>query len=275
MPALLYEIRSAPPLYKVIMKKKIPIPTKLVAKVMFASNMVCCVCRDSSRKTQIHHIDENPSNNDFNNLAVMCKDDHSDAHTKHAFARNLSPELIKEYNQSWRAIVRARVKPGGDSALKIEYRQQLLLEIGLTPHIWKNHYMRLFPGHFNNCKPTKPHADIWDVLLESGVSAYSQSEWEKYYPLFDRTIIEVVDTLHRLLAAHGQFIPVKIKLLILRSSSQLETERSVYLQLLQIIQISRGEENSLFIGRFRSTINILSVLAKISDEERHTLENEV
>jgi len=37
-----------------------------------------------------HGADGNPSNNAFDNLAVLCEDDHSDAQTKHAFARNLT-----------------------------------------------------------------------------------------------------------------------------------------------------------------------------------------
>lgn len=253
-------------------KNKIPIPDKLASKVMFASDRVCCVCRDSSRKTEIHHIDEDPSNNKFDNLAVMCKDDHSDAHTKHAFARNLSPDLIKEYNQNWRAIVRARTTSDGESAVEVEYQQQLLLEIGLAPHAWKNYYMSLFPGHFRNCKTTEPNGDIWDALLENGVSKYSQSEWKKYLPLFDQIIIEVADTLHRLLAAHGLHIPVKIKLAILRTISKLKTERSIYIQLLQIMAISPGGENSLFVERFRSVIRALSILSRTSDQERHSME---
>ncbi len=68
-------------------KTRIAIPPELAAEVMFASDRTCCICRSAGRKTEIHHIDEDPSNNDFNNLAVVCKDCQSDAHTKHAFAR--------------------------------------------------------------------------------------------------------------------------------------------------------------------------------------------
>lgn len=253
-------------------KKRTTLSDDLSAKVMFASDRVCCVCKDSSRKTEIHHIDCDPSNNDFDNLAVMCKDDHSDAHTKHAFARNLNPDLVRKYNENWRAVVRARVTPGGDSAIEIEYQQQVLLEIGLAPHLWKNQYMALFPGNFQNCGSNKHGGDIWDTLLEFGVNKYSLPEWEKYFSLFDRTIPVVVNILQRLLAAHGQHVPTKVKLTILRTISQLEMERSVYIQLLQIIAISPGGNDSLFAERFRAVIRALLVLARTSDHERNERE---
>ena len=37
---------------------------------MFASDRTCCVCRDSSRKTQIHHVDGDPSNTSPTELAA-------------------------------------------------------------------------------------------------------------------------------------------------------------------------------------------------------------
>lgn len=90
---------------------RVPIADDLAAKVMFASDRTCCVCREPRRKAKIHHIDQDPSNNVFENLAVVCDDCHSEAHTRHVFARNLTPALIQEYNASWRAIVRGRLLP--------------------------------------------------------------------------------------------------------------------------------------------------------------------
>jgi 5-methylcytosine-specific restriction endonuclease McrA len=58
-----------------------PIPDESAAEVMFLSDRTCCVCRDPKRKTEIHHIDGDPTNNMLDNLAVICKDCHSDAHT--------------------------------------------------------------------------------------------------------------------------------------------------------------------------------------------------
>ena len=86
-------------------KTRISIPDELAAEVMFASDQTCCVCNDQIRKTEIHHIDGDPSNNDRSNLALVCKDHQSEAHTDHSFARNLTPDLIRLYDENWRAIV--------------------------------------------------------------------------------------------------------------------------------------------------------------------------
>ncbi|MCH8149149.1 MAG: HNH endonuclease [Planctomycetes bacterium] len=255
-------------------KTRTPIPDALAAEVMFASDRTCCVCRDPNRKTEIHHIDGDPSNNDRSNLAVVCKDDHSEAHTKQAFARNLTPEVIRLYNESWRAVVRARLSPGGDQALKFEYQQQVLLNISLAPHAWKVHYIALYPGHFrdNEYSSAKRHGDIWDMLSEFGSHRYSVDQWKKYVSLFDDAINGVIAQLNGILAAHGNVVPISIKIAILRTNSQLEAERSVYLQLPQIISMIGGED-SLFAGRFTQTTRPLSSLARLAAEECEALES--
>ncbi len=240
---------------------------------MFASDRTCCVCRDPNRKTQIHHIDSDPSNNDRSNLAVLCNDHHSEAHTDQAFARNLSPDMIRKYDESWRAIVRARLSSGGNQALSIEYQQQVLLEIGLAPHAWKMHYMTLYPGHFEDTgySSAERGGDVWDALSECAVHRYSVDEWKKYVSLFDVAIKHVITQLNGILAAHGKVVPVSIKLAILRTNLQLEVERSVYLQLPQIISMF-GDEDSAFAARFRETIRPLSSFARLADKERKALE---
>src|SRR5262245_23175786 len=92
-------------------KDRVPIQDDLAAEVMFASDRTCCVCRLEKHKVQIHHIDEDPSNNTFGNLTVICLHCHSDAHTTGAFVRNLTPELLRLYNSSWRGIVKLRLRP--------------------------------------------------------------------------------------------------------------------------------------------------------------------
>lgn len=254
-------------------KTRTPIPNELAAEVMFASDRTCCVCRDPNRKTEIHHIDGDPSNNDRSNLAVVCKDHQSDAHTIHAFARNLTPDVIRLYNQTWRAIVRARLSLGGDQAVSIEYQQQVLLEIRLAPHTWKVHYMTLYPGHFQNTgySSAERGGDVWDMLSEFPVHRYSVDEWQKYVSLFDDAIMAVIARLNGILTAHGNVVPVSLKLAIMRSNSKLEVERSVYLQLPQIIN-RFSDEDSTFAMRFTETIKPLSSLARFRDKERRRLE---
>ena len=253
-------------------KQRVEIPDELAARAMFASDRTCCVCRDSSRKTQIHHIDGDPSNNCFSNLAVICNDCHSDAHTNHAFARNLSPDLIRLYNESWREVVQAKLSMGTEQGLFLEYQQQVLLEVSLTPHDWKLAYMALYPGHFRdtNYSSGERGGDVWDMMSEEAKHLYSTDEWRRYIPLFDRSIKAVSNRLERLLMAHGGVIPVNIKLAIMRTCSQLEVERSVYLQLPQIVGLFEDKDLA-FAMRFKEAIRALAHLSHEAEGKRKSM----
>jgi hypothetical protein len=227
-------------------KRRVPIPDNLAAEVMFASDCTCCVCRDPNRKTEVHHIDGDPSNNDFANLAVVCKDHQSEAHTDHAFASNLTSDLVRIYNESWRATVRAKLSLSGDEALNIEYQQEVVLHIGLAPHGWKNHYMDLYPGHFHHSgyDSAQRGGDVWDMLSEVAEHRYSIDEWNKYMSLFDDAINRVQFRLDSILSSHGDVVPVSLKLAVLRTNSQLEVNRGVYLRLPQIIRITGNADGN-------------------------------
>lgn len=250
-------------------KERIKIPDDLAAEIMFNSDKTCCVCRNPDRKVQIHHIDSNPVNNKVSNLAVLCNDCHSEAHTNHAFTRNLTPELIKKYNESWKATVKARLEVGGIEGEELEYRQQVLLEISLIPHQWKIEYMALYPGHFQNTEYNSEieGGDVWDAMTKCGVHTYSLEEWEKYKVLFDNVIRYVIDRLERILMIYGDAVPSYVKLAILRSNSQLQLTRTVYLTMPNIFEI-KPENSSYFTMRFAEVIQILSKLSRLADKER-------
>jgi len=55
---------------------------------------------------QIHHIDESPSNNNLDNLAVLCVYCHQKVHTKAPFQRGFKPDHIKQYRDEWLIIVK-------------------------------------------------------------------------------------------------------------------------------------------------------------------------
>lgn len=97
------------------MTKKVrkEIPSDLAAKVLFYSDRTCCVCRNRSKPVQIHHIDEDPSNNTFLNLAVLCLDCHNDTMIRGGFGRKLNADQVILYRDDWLKIVqRSREKFG-------------------------------------------------------------------------------------------------------------------------------------------------------------------
>src|SRR5260370_38099949 len=54
---------------------------------MFASDSTCCVCRERGKAVQVHHVDEDPSNNTFANLAVLCLECHNHTQVSGGFRR--------------------------------------------------------------------------------------------------------------------------------------------------------------------------------------------
>lgn len=89
-------------------KKRVPIPKVDAAKVLFASDRTCCVCREPGKRVQIHHIDDDPSNNEHSNLSVLCFECHGDTQTTGGFGRQLDAEQVRLYRDDWHQIVTNR-----------------------------------------------------------------------------------------------------------------------------------------------------------------------
>jgi len=82
-------------------KKRVEIPQATEAQVQFASDRTCCVCRIKGKPFQIHHIDENPANNEFNNLAVLCLECHNETQIRGGFGRKLNADQVILYREDW------------------------------------------------------------------------------------------------------------------------------------------------------------------------------
>jgi len=89
-------------------KSRPKIPRNIEVALLYESDRTCCICQDSSRKVQIHHIDGTPANNDPDNLVVMCFDDHDEVSKSGGLAKGISPALLKKYRDEWYATVRKR-----------------------------------------------------------------------------------------------------------------------------------------------------------------------
>ena len=72
--------------------------------LLFANRHRCCVCREPRKPVQIHHVDSDPSNHDWDNLAVLCLDHHSDATGSQGFGHHYSPQEIRLFKQNWEAL---------------------------------------------------------------------------------------------------------------------------------------------------------------------------
>lgn len=73
-----------------------PIPEDVAAEVVHRHYRTCCVCNIGGRPFQIHHIDDDPTNQDPANLAVLCLECHDLTQIRGGFGRKLkAPEVIK------------------------------------------------------------------------------------------------------------------------------------------------------------------------------------
>jgi len=91
-------------------KQRILIPKNIAATVLVTSAHTCCKCEERGAPIQIHHIDENPANNDPDNLAVLCLRCHDETQSTGGFARHLSQEDIRLYRDQWVVRVANRRK---------------------------------------------------------------------------------------------------------------------------------------------------------------------
>ena len=82
-------------------KKRVEIPRDIEAQAQFLSDRTCCVCRVKGKPFQIHHIDENPANNEPKNLAVLCLECHNETQIRGGFGRKLNAEQVILYRDDW------------------------------------------------------------------------------------------------------------------------------------------------------------------------------
>lgn len=83
-------------------KQRVPIPPSRAAEVLLANRHACCICHKF--QVQIHHIDEDPSNNEAANLAVLCLEHHDLASMKGSLSRKLSAKEIREFKRQWETL---------------------------------------------------------------------------------------------------------------------------------------------------------------------------
>ena len=82
-------------------KKRISITPDTSADILFLSDRTCCVCRERGKRIQIHHIDEDPSNNSSSNLSVLCFDCHDETQVRGGFGKHLTAPVVTKYRDEW------------------------------------------------------------------------------------------------------------------------------------------------------------------------------
>ena len=75
------------------------IPPSLRTELLLANRHACCICGKSD--IQIHHIDFDPTNNQWENLSILCLEHHDRATAPKGFTASLTQQQIKDYKGKW------------------------------------------------------------------------------------------------------------------------------------------------------------------------------
>lgn len=101
-------------------KDRISISNPDAALVLFLHDRTCCICRNPGRALEIHHIDDDPSNNSPESLAVLCKLCHQETQISGGFSRKLDAAQVLLYKSDWLRIVQHRRSPPTQAAAQTD-----------------------------------------------------------------------------------------------------------------------------------------------------------
>jgi|GEM_PF-778456 len=99
-------------------KNRKSIPPPLAAEILYMSNRTCCVCTEPGKPVQIHHIDEEPSNNSVANLAVLCLHCHEETQKTGGFGRKLDSAQVFKFREEWLIRVNRRRSKADEDSIK-------------------------------------------------------------------------------------------------------------------------------------------------------------
>jgi hypothetical protein len=101
------------------------IPKRVAVAMRFAADDTCCKCRRPGSRTQVHHLDGDPTNHDESNLIVLCLECHDAASVRGGVGRQLDSDLLRSYRVDWLETVTSRrraEKANPQAALVLELR---------------------------------------------------------------------------------------------------------------------------------------------------------
>ena len=118
-------------------KIRAPIPRTLTVTVLYKSAHTCNVCRTPHKPIEIHHIDQNPSNNIESNLISLCRNCHDEAHATHKLSRNLDSKTLSDFKQKWELEVASRASTAMLPSSNIEQAMWTYINHQRLPSILK------------------------------------------------------------------------------------------------------------------------------------------
>lgn len=111
-----------------IKNRRTSLPESIAEEVLFRNDHTCCICRVRHKDVQIHHIDSDPANHSFQNLAIVCLDCHSQVTGPRGLGRSYSLGEVRRYKVSWEEEIR---RSRGIRRPVVAFRRELVSQIDL------------------------------------------------------------------------------------------------------------------------------------------------
>jgi len=84
-----------------MVKERLPVPGPVRDKLLAANRHTCCICHEPRHPVEIHHINENPADNAWDNLALLCRNCHGLVSAKGPLGSGYRPGEVLRYKQLW------------------------------------------------------------------------------------------------------------------------------------------------------------------------------
>ena len=85
----------------IILNMRRAIPGRLKDQLMAANRHTCCICNEPRHPVEKHHINGDPGDNAWDNLAVLCRNCHGLVTAKGALGSRYTTGEVVLYKRSW------------------------------------------------------------------------------------------------------------------------------------------------------------------------------
>jgi hypothetical protein len=82
-------------------KNRRPIPGSISDRLMAANRHTCCICCQPRHPAERHHINGDPSDNSWDNLAVLCRNCHGLVTLRGNLGTAYTPGEVLQYKRDW------------------------------------------------------------------------------------------------------------------------------------------------------------------------------
>lgn len=169
-------------------KNRKAVPRSTRQDILAACNNRCCVCQTPF--VVLHHIDEDPSNNAKMNLAPLCPNCHSQAHSCARMTTNLTPEDIVALRDKWYAYCERRreaVSIGPNAMLKLK---NFVRSMGRAQYGWAKTFADVDPAYRDMAREEIIN-QVFATSNRDDLSAYLETVKQMYQvPLCEPKVVD-------------------------------------------------------------------------------------